>query len=290
MAGGILRTTAALAAIQPTPLPGGQGLVSPLQFATTGDDNLRIGTLAMAGGVTVRVRGRFLRPDGSVEYFSHDHETTGDSLLHTSDAKLGEGFLLNLSAICIDPITQLGSVFCVVHVIRGLTGATELMGVLLQGYVTTAVALAWPGSPIVHPLEGRGLAETVPFTSPALGADLDVGVDLGMLYQIHTFSGVLTTSAAAGNRRPYFSLNAGFGIYFLSPHSNTVGPSSSVRFCWCAGAMYSDNTIINNVPAPLPIGLRVPQGHHIQTVTPLLDAGDQWSELRIGADRWLLAN
>lgn len=290
MPAGILRSTGQLAALAPSPLPGGQDFVSPLQFSTTGDDNLRIGTMGITGQNTVRVRGRFVRLDGSVEYFSHDHVSAGDRTLHTTDFKLGEGYILNLTAVCVDGSPQIGSLFCVVQVIRGLGGATELMGVLLQGYVTTTIALAWPGSPIVHPLDGPGNTATAFGTNPALGAEINEMVPAGLVWRVCSVRAVLTTTAAAVTRRPILIYDNGADIDLAIPHPETVGASGASSFHWMIGGTYSDGLIGFGQVGPLPGERRLGQLYRIRTSTLNLQAGDAWSAIRIGVEQWMLAN
>jgi hypothetical protein len=287
---GILRSTAALAGLAPSPLPGGSDFVSPLQFSTTGDDNLRVGLLALAGPQTVRVRGRFVRLDGSVEYFSHDHTAAGDRTLHTSDFKLGEGYILNLTAVCTSGSPQIGSLFCVVQVIRGLGGATELMGVLLQGYVTSTIALAWPGSPIVHPLDGPGNTATWLGTDPALGAEWNEIVPAGLVWRVCTVRAVLVTSAVVATRRPILIYDNGTDIDLSIVHPETVGASGSTPFQWMIGGTYTDGLVGFGQVASLPGDRRLGQLYRLRTSTLNLQAGDQWTAIRLGVEQWMLAN
>ena len=172
-------------AASPIPIAGGRVIASPFQFYLDGNDNIRVEGWNSCIGAVLEVQGRAIDENGQTQTFNMSLPLTADRMRARRDFAAVRGYILNLIAIARDVEPCIGQTFVRVSIIRGFTGATIVLGVLLQGYVTSQQGLGWPGSPIENSLEafpvnrcllgtvpsvGQNFSETVPSWRPLGGA------------------------------------------------------------------------------------------------------------------------
>ena len=149
-----------------------QAKLSTSSFFFEGSDALRLRTFGSVSGAVLALEGRFLTVDGDVMPFSERHVPTSDRTVNTTLHNLGMGFLLNASIRANAGTPRIGQVFCVLEVVRGLTGAVQPLAVLIEGYVTDTQRLGWPGAVLRDSIDGRGVIRSITGTDPAAGAEI----------------------------------------------------------------------------------------------------------------------
>jgi hypothetical protein len=269
---------------------GSRVIASPFQFGVTGEDNLRISVWNALAGCVVAVHGRFLNDQGKIEPFTHTITPTSDRMVTSIIKALGRGFVLNLAVFASAGAPKIGQTFVKVDVLRGLTGATVILGTMLQGYVTAQQGLGWPGSPIQSSLDTPGVERIIDGTTPAPGNPINEVVPTGARWQVLAVRCNLLTDATVANRQPFlrFDTTSGLG-YFVQGVSTTIGPSASMFSFWANGVQV--NAAITTQPvAPLPVESTMFGGMGVFVDAVNLQAGDRFSQVILLVREWLEAN
>ena len=193
-----------------------QGVVIPAfaQFSMTGEDNLRIITIGSVTGLTMNIHGRFLDAvQGKAIPFSFTVPVSSNRTATQQDFALGTGYLLNLTAFTSgSPAPLQGQAYVTVQLIRGLGGATFMLGTLLGGYVTNTQPLGWPGSPITPSVSGEPAVRDITGTMPGLGAAIVETCPSGARWELLSVWCSLTTSGVAGSRgSPFLQITSSGG-------------------------------------------------------------------------------
>jgi len=274
----------------PIPLAGGRIVASPFQFYFDGNDNLRVEGWNTVTGATLLVQGRFINEQGAIEAFSQALPLTADRLRTIGDYAMGRGFLLNLVVTAIGAAPKIGQSFARVSVIRGFTGATLVMGVMLQGYVTSQQGLGWPGSPIVSSTDGEPVVRFFNGTMPAAGAEISETVPTGARWSIVRCLASLTTSGAAGNR--YVNLNCVDSALFnfRSVQVTAQAPGIFHVYVWSPNLPLAYDPVNFVSMQPLAQDSVLLAGQQLETFTTGLQAGDQYSAPRMYVREWLDIN
>jgi hypothetical protein len=273
---------------QPLATAGGRVIVSPFQFQTTGEDNLRISGWASLSDVVLVVHGRRFDDEGRQHTFGHRVPLSGDRLVTTLDFALGSGYLVNMVAFTEGTAPKMGQVFASVKLIRGLSGATILVGALLQGYLTPVQVLAWPGSPLVNSHDGAGAVRVVSGTNPAAGSEISETVPTGARWLLTALAFTLVTDATVALRQPTLLYDGGSATDFFrsgSPGSQTASQTNSYQF---AGGMPLA-TLVGTIAvlAGLPDAHVLLPGHRFRTATANLQAGDDYATPIYVVREWL---
>lgn len=274
----------------PFPAAAGRVLVSPFQFLVTGEDNLRIEGWSSASGVTLVVVYRFADTKGRIVANDVRLPLTGDRLGAELDVKLGEGYLVNLSVFTSGGAPGTGQVFTCVKLIRGFTGATMVLGLLAQGYVTNEQGLGWPGSPIESSLAGLGHVFTTTGTNPAANTEISETVPTGARWELLHFAAVLTTNATVADRRPKIRFIQNGVQAFVSPAPATI-PASTVRgLGWAQGLPLAVAFSTERLLAGLVTPSLLFAGNQIQTTTTAMQATDDYDAPVYTVREWLTAD
>lgn len=263
-------------------------LAAPWLF--TGEDNLRLVIMNSQAGVAVTLGGRRLGPkDTNPQAFVYTVIPTADRMPSTFDFSFGEGFLLNCSLIVTAGAPLVGQTYCMLQIIRGLSGSRLVLGCLLGGYVTAMQHLAYPGSPIESSIAGGGYVRVIGGTQPAHGAEILETVPASARWQIHSFAADFTTSAVVNNRVPDLLCDNGVSNISRNPLGALLTAGNIWRVFWTPGStpQYSGTTsaVVNTIP----IGLKLLAGDRLRTLTANLDVNDQWAQPIYTVEEWLEA-
>ena len=254
----------------------------------SGDENLAINVSALTSTNVVTIAGRLRLPDGRVEPIRVDVPATNGRSVTTTVRVLGEGWLESLIAYVSSGSPAFGAAYVVVDLVRGLTGATEILDTLIAGYITARGRRRWPTSPIADALTGPGNLRVIAGTNPAAGVEISETVPTGARWRLRAISFNFVTSAVAANREVSIVLDDGTTVLFTSPSGFTHTASLTRRY---------SGTIIGAQTAPaqgtdrqilLP-DLMLPAGGRIRTVTTAIDAGDDYSAPQYTVDEYLEA-
>lgn len=265
------------------------GRVTPASFPfyTTGEDNLRIVSFNAAGGVRLKLNARVVGNDQKASPQVWDHTPNTDRSAAMNDFALSGLTLLNLSVFASAGAPRIGQTFVIVQLIRGVGAAAIVLGTILQGYVTTTQAVAWPGSPIETSIEGGGVLRAITGTQPAAGGEIAETVPTGARWELLSFRAALTTNAAAGVRSPIVAFDNGTTNYSRAPNPGTTGPGSANDYYWAQGVngavLIDGQTRLGTLPAsPLLLA-----GFLLKTSTQFMAAGDQWTAPILLVREWL---
>jgi hypothetical protein len=207
--------------------------------------------------------------------------------LRKSTLTLAEGAMLNLTVFATSGAPLIGQTFERVQIVRGLTGALVVLGTLLQGYITAAQDLGWPGSPIVNSLDGQPVPRILSGTDPAAGVDINETVPTGARWQLHSFRGELATDATVGARRPRLQI-LDTGTFFLTLAAPATQPASENRnYYWATGLGHESTVDTQVITSSMPDSLILPAGSQIRTNTSLLAGGDNWGAPLLLVREWI---
>lgn len=255
---------------------GGRVIASPFQFYLDGNDNLRIEGWNSKSGVVLKCAGRFVDEKGEVDVFEFPLALTADRIRTVADFALARGFLLNLVVTATLATPLLGQTFARVSVIRGFSGATIELGTLLQGYVTGALGIAWPGSVIQQSHEIEGYARYYAGTIPAPGSAINEVVPTNAHWRVLAAHVSLSTDATAGNRQPFLQFFDNAGNFFTEVFAVGTCPPSSIRAYEFAERMPDTLTQPTSGTMTAYPYVELSSGAKVVVGANLFAAGDQW--------------
>lgn len=273
----------------PVAAAGGRVIVSPFQFLTTSDDGLRIEGWSSVINVVLVVQGQRWSADKGLHEFSHKVPLSSDRLVTETDVPLGAGYLVNLIAFVEGAAPVTGQVFCSVKLIRGLTGATLLIGALLQGYLTDRQVLAWPGSPLMGSDSGEGALLAIAGTNPAPGNEITETVPTGAQWEILMLRCLFDTDATVATRYATLVFGGGASIAFVVAAADTQVASQTKSYAWGQACSLVALAGQGEVTQALPVGARRRGGDVLRTGTGSLQAGDDWRTPVFSVREWLEA-
>lgn len=270
----------------PIPSVGGRVIVSPFQFLVTGEDNLRVEGWNVKAGCTLLVSWRFAELSGDIHAYERTVVLTDDRVRSRVDIPLGVGYIVNLAVFAANASPIIGQTFTSIKLIRGLGGATVVLGLLVQGYVTSQQGLGWPGSPIMSSIEGRGSIRRVTGTDPAAGVEITESVPTGARWRVETMNFVLVTSAAGSPRFLLVIADDGALITLQHRASQSHPISTSANYTVSASG-YASLVTANNIPVAIPPDLLLFGGYRLRTATSGLDSGDNFGAPQFLVEEWL---
>lgn len=255
-------------------------------FYVTGEDNLRT-VVRTSLAVTVTIEGRFLDTCGVVTPFVHDFAIgTVDRSAVTNDRRLGEGWILSLSARVTTGTPQIGRTFVQLRAVRGDSGAAINIGTLTQGYVTESDDLAWPGSPIRSSIEGPGWLRTIIGANPGAGTEFTITQDARTRWRPLGLNVTLTTDATVANREMSLVITNGGGPVLTIPAGVAHVASQSRNYTWFVGAVRGAGAVSLDVIAPLPV-INTTATSTYQSSTTNIQAADDYTAPRLLVEEWI---
>lgn len=117
-------------------------------------------------------------------------------------------------------------------------------------------------------------------TTPAAGVEISETVPTGQVWEVVGVSFRLVTNAVVGNRVVDLIMDDG-SVSLIESNSATNQVATRTRDYICAAYGYNITTEAATIEIPLPSGIILPAGARIRTETAALDAGDQYSNVRI---------
>ena len=277
------------------PLGKGGIIASPFQFATGGEDMLRLRLWASAirvispGWATFRISIRHVALDGSLQLTNQTLTTDTDTVAKTLLIPLPAGFLQTVSVTWAGAAvtTVPGLVYGVVDLVRGTQAGAQLVtGQLLGGYLGPGQALSWPGMPIVGPLEGPGYHGSITFQG-TLGAELLVPALQGIVWRVRSLQVQFTAGATVANRRPHLQLFDPTTHVMLIPYPADVVATAQVNVTYAPGQPAFSGTANFSGTAPMPPGLMMRFGDFVRTLTIGLQADDLYNKITLCFDAYL---
>jgi hypothetical protein len=262
-------------------------LRSPAPFFVTGEDALELAVLNAAASVVVTIAGRFMQLDGQVTSFQHALTPATDRTLSSVVRSLGDGWILNLTVFASSGSPLIGQTWARVRVLRGLTGATVVLGTLVSGYVTAVQGIAFPGGQVRGTLEGRGVIRSIAGTDPAAGAEVSETVPTGARWRFLAMHVVLVTDATVASRRPRLRVTDGTNDLTRLNASSSVAASGTGRFTFGGGLGFLDTGNAGGIPSGTPDPLWLLGGFTVGTITDSFQAGDNYGAPQLLVEEFL---
>lgn len=267
----------------------GRPLVEPGAFFLDGNYSLRVNSWNSITSVALKIRVRLLLADGRLTDQDFDHTPNTNRTKATTDFALPVGFVLNAMVFANAGTPMIGQTFVQVQLIRGITGATLPISTLLQGYVTSVQAIAWPGSPLVDSLDGYGAVRTILGTAQGVGNEFSETVPTGARWQLLQLSTIFRATGGAGNRYPSLRIHAsvGFDALYFQPTAATNGVNWSITYGpTLTGAFDAVN---GRIQSPIAPDLLLTGGDIFQSGTPGMLGTDSYDAPVYRVREWLEA-
>lgn len=275
-----------------TPVGAGVSRViaSPFQFQVTGEDNLRLTTWAAEASVELTLALRFRQPAGTIQATTHRHVTNGAAFTARAEVfKLEPGFLLNadLRVTSVSSSVRRGDVFAVLDLVRGFDGPLVPLGTLIQGYVAREASLAWPGSPLAGPHEGRGRMTLWSFSEPAAASDLTMTVPAGVRWRVLSVSVRLDCDANAANRVVFLAGRTSGAAHWAGTSSLVSTANTTGSHYWYHGATGVHIAGDTHGIGPIPFDALLQAGQSMSVQVRNMQAGDAIKIPRVAVEQWL---
>jgi hypothetical protein len=250
------------------------------------EDNLRITTIGALAGVVLAAEGRQVSPGGVTMAINERHVPSAVYGTVSTIVNTAEGMLTHFQLRATTGSALRGHVFAIVEVVRGSTANAQVLGTLLQGYVTATQRLAWPGSPIESSVAGVGRLRSIAGTDPAANVEISETVPAGVRWRILSFWFAFTTSVTVANRTPRIVIDDGATEYFRAGSGILQTASTTAVYEASAappiGAAGGGPNMIG-----LPYNIVLPAGHRIRTSTVSMDATDNYAAPQYVVEEWL---
>lgn len=274
------------------------GVVIPIQeqFVVDGSENFRVRIACSLANVVVTLAARVLLPDGSISPLTQTFAPTGDRTINSFDVPIGQGAILSAVMYASQGTPVRGQCFAQLGLIQGLGASATPLAVLLQDYITSFQALAWPGSPIRSSVDGPGWQHTFSVPDPPAGSSQVLTVPTGARWELRSLTAQLTTDAVVGNRFPEMRVISGGLFPVTVPIQLVPGPNWIVVLTWSQASGFTewaDGTAAPTVgvaSTTFPAGYRLFAGDQIQIAARRLDAADQYNDIVCTVEEWLELN
>lgn len=261
----------------------------PTQFPLTGEESLRVIGYNSLTGVNLFIQGRYFDETGVYRWFQYRLTPTTDRQPTSKDFKLPRGVLSNLIVFVQGAVSLVGQTFAIVQIVVGDTGATFVMGTILQGYVTQQSHLGWPGSPIQSSLDSGGYLHSFQGTNPAPGNAVHETCPTNARWELLGVFLNFVTSAVVGNRQPILSTSPdGFGINTVCPATNLYPPSTSRPMSWQPGVNAVLSATGQQQLEPLPVGLQIGAGGFLDIDANGKDTADDFTGPFLTVREWII--
>lgn len=127
-------------------------------------------------------------------------------------------------------------------------------------------------------LEGRGGLKILSAPAPAAGADWILTPEPSARWHVLGGSAKLVTSAVANTRQVYLQVLREGQEIFRCPALS--GQATGLTYTYQLLPGLVESTLVGTFPVvPLPVSLVIDNRMRLQTITSLLDVGDQWSNI-----------
>jgi hypothetical protein len=250
------------------------------------DARFRLTDWCSLASITLSITGQLLRPDGCVVPFVETHTPNSDRTAASKIFASGSGWLLDAQITVTSGTVRRGQCFVRLEIVQGSTGAVQALATILQGYVASNVARAYPGSPIEDSLTGPGAVRSITGTDPAANTESSETVPTGARWQLRLWSATLVTDANVANRVAILTVDDGTTVLGRFAPASLQAASLSYSYTFCdigVGASLFSGAVTQAAPMPI----QLPAGSRIRTVTASMQATDNWGAPQLLVEEWL---
>jgi hypothetical protein len=263
-----------------------ESVAPPAPLYLSRDDRVTVRAWNSAAGVNLEIRGRLLMPDGEVSPFSFPFTPTTARALSSASFDLAEGFLLDVCVLPAAGTPKRGQCFVQVCIVRGAASNFELTQLLISDYVTSSMAIGYPGGTIKQSTEGPGFIRNIVGTNPAAGVEIIETCPTGARWSLLSMVAQLVTSATVANRNPNLIVDDGANAFAMSWWN--INHTASLTITYGAGQGFNISGALNGVVnAPIASPGRLMAGNRFRTSTTGLQAGDDWGPPVYQVEEWI---
>lgn len=206
----------------------------------------------------------------------------------TSQFGLAEGFLLSVDIIASAGVAR-GTCYVTGTLVRAASATTfNTVQPLFQGYVTSQNPIGWPLSAWENALSGYGFTSATTFGNPGAGQEIVITVPAGAIWQVHSLSYQLVTSATVSNRQSRIAIDGGAAAstFFINDSLGTQAASLTNNYTFAEGEQ-RQVLQLDTWQNALPLNCRLRQGSRIRTLTTNLQIGDSYQAITAFVEEWL---
>lgn len=258
---------------------------APAGFFMGPSESLQVSSLSSVAA-TVTVTGIMLDLSGVARPFTFDHVANTNRTLATTTFKVGEGWLLQVTARVASGSPLIGQTWARVQAVRGDNAGAFVLATLATRYITSIQSIHWPGGAAQSTIEGRGVVRAVAGADPAAGAEITETVPTGALWRLIAMQFTLVTDATVANRNPRLTFDDGTNVYATFAAADNQAASTTNVYT-AAAALNHQAIVANRALIGLPAELMLPAGHRIRTSTNAIVAGDNYGAPQLLIEEWL---
>lgn len=259
---------------------------SPLYIGR--DDRLfvRISSLVLGGQTLINYR--LMLPGGAVIANTINALDPGAAVGAIQVFDAAEGFLLDLCVTQVGAAGNRGLKFVQVGILRGGTAVGNVAHLLISDYLYDIFPLIWPGGAIRYPRGEEGSFASLAGTTPGAGAEISEVVPSNTVWRLYSVEFQFVTAAAVATRLVRLTIDDGANVYHRTPAVSTQIAALTAQYCASAAGFAGVATSFD-IQIPLPGYLILRPGHRVRTITDAIQGADQFSAVRVYAERWLSA-
>jgi hypothetical protein len=264
-------------------------LTGPYELYLRGNESLRLTSWNSLVGVVLALQGRFLTSENVWSELRESHTPNTDRSPRTQVYQVAGSLVSNLVLFAEVGAPFVGQTFVKLELVQGDGAAATVLGVVLQGYVTNNVALAWPGSPVVNSLDGGGYHRVLNGALPAVGGPWFETVPSNARWELTSALVPLSTDAVAGVRVVYFRLFdpvLGGGPFFYA--SQNQPPSTAFTYKFAPGVTGLVEALASNVTMGIPLRMMFAAGQAIYVANNGPSFGDQFGQGAYTVREWIV--
>jgi hypothetical protein len=228
---------------------------------------------------------RILRPKGQIELVQFQAPATSGNSLASVTVRTREGYLLS-AEVTTGALGGTGWFeYVMLAIRRGGSAVVNEQRLLIADYISPNVGVGWPERPTQRPAAGPGAIASLAVGNPSAGADW---VFTNASTQRFLCNFVCATLAAANSgsaRTVTLQISDGANNMALIDCPTTQAINTTVTYSGMSGG-FSGGTAGLHLYWPLPTSVMIGTNWKIGTITGGIQAGDQWSAIRLGGLLW----
>lgn len=224
---------------------------------------------------------------GQVVIFQQQLNAAAVGIAASQFFPLQEGYLLSVSAgVLLGQVVKRGQTYVSLGLQRASIGGFRYQE-LFADYIVNAGDTGWPNGRIIQSTEGPGNALTITVANPAAGADWTQAVPVGARWRLVSWAATLTTSATVANRLVRAQITDAGNIPYSWGAPTQAVPASTAAIVSALQSTTPPVATETSVACVVPSNPYLFAGDKIGTNTLNIQAGDQWSNIRIKIEQWV---
>lgn len=252
------------------------------------NDRIYVAAYSSVSSLSITFSGYFRKMNGEVIQFNETVNPTSDRAVTSKTVTVGAGFLISLVAYISSGNANRGQCYVRARVQRSTGTPQVILANLIGGYVTDEYQPSFPYGKIEGSLEGPGNIRTETVADPSTNAGVSIVVPTGSRAALVFGTCILTASADAANRLPYFAYDSGTSIT-VPYYSSTYVTANGIRQVSASpnGAHIIHTTFQAEM---LPVARQAfPAGWTFSFLADNIHANDRFSGAEFAVEEWIEA-